>query len=331
MADVDFVVTYLDSTDPAWLKARAEYKPDAANESINPASRYRNMDNFRYWLRSVEAYAPWVHRIHVVTFGHVPDWLDASNPKINVVKHADFIPSQYLPTFSSRVIELCLDRIDGLAETFVNFNDDFFLNSPTRQSDFFVKGLPVLQLMHTPILPSEEFNVVLYNNALALNQMVDASKRLITTRMFSPRNGAFAVAANLLMTPVLLYMKKFVGFRPDHLSQALTKTAYAKVKALIPDQYELALSNRFRNRDTINAWIMLDYLRATGDFWPHNSFRFGKMIPMGQKVDYEALLRSNYKVICFNDTEDIDFEQERDRLNQALASKFPKASGFEKG
>ena len=141
---IDFVVTYLDSTDKKWQEERAKYSGENL-DSRNSEARYRNMDNFQYWFRAIERYAPWVNKIHLVTWGHVPEWLDTTNPKINIVKHDDYIPKEYLPTFNSNVLDLNLDRIPGLSENFVYFNDDIFLNSKTEPSDFFKNNLPLLR------------------------------------------------------------------------------------------------------------------------------------------------------------------------------------------
>lgn len=33
--------------------------------------RYRDWDNLQYWFRGVEKFAPWVRKIHFVTWGHL--------------------------------------------------------------------------------------------------------------------------------------------------------------------------------------------------------------------------------------------------------------------
>ena len=83
-------------------------------------------DNLQYWFRGVGKFAPWVNRIHFITYGHLPPWLNVDHPKINIVRHTDYIPKKYLPTFNSHVIELNIHRIEGLANCFVYFNDDTF-------------------------------------------------------------------------------------------------------------------------------------------------------------------------------------------------------------
>lgn len=328
MDKIDFIVTYLDSEDASWRKARTKYSGEPEDEvALN--ARYRNMNNFQYWFRAVEENAPWVNKIHVVTEGHLPEWLDVDNPKINIVRHSDYIPEEYLPTFNSNTIELNFDRILGLSEKFVNFNDDVFLASPVEKKDFFKNGKPVLQLMNTPILPSEPANVALFNNILAINQ-AHIKKKLVSLKSFSLRNGTFAVAANLLMTPILLFFRKNVGFRPDHLTQPMTKQAIWKLREQLPKEFHDTSYGKFREYSDITSWLILDYARAVGEFYPHNSFRFGTMLPIGEETDYRKILNSKNKVVCFNDGEATeDFDQEIARLNQALAEKFPNKSSFE--
>ena len=95
---IDFIMTWVDGNDPAW---RSERKQFADASGLSSDARFRDWNLLRYWFRAVEKYAPWVRKIHFVTWGHLPAWLDTGNPKLHIVKHADFIPSEYLPTFNS--------------------------------------------------------------------------------------------------------------------------------------------------------------------------------------------------------------------------------------
>lgn len=140
MEPIDFVITWVDGSDPAWQKEKAEYFPK--KEEKTDIGRYRDMELLPYWFRAVEAYAPWVRTIHFVTWGHVPAWLDTNHPKVHIVKHSDFIPAEYLPTFSANPIELNMHRIEGLAENFVYFNDDFFLNAMLSRNSFSKTAFP---------------------------------------------------------------------------------------------------------------------------------------------------------------------------------------------
>ena len=140
MEKIDFVVTWLDSNDPEWLKQYEYYKPSSKGDLSK--ARFRDMNIFQYWFRAVERYAPWVNKVFVVTNGKNPDWLNPNHPKLVLVKHEDYMSQEYLPTFNSCAIELSFHRIEGLSEHFVYFNDDMFLNGPAKPEYYFKNGLP---------------------------------------------------------------------------------------------------------------------------------------------------------------------------------------------
>ena len=123
MEPIDFVVTWVNPDDPAWLSERLMYQN--SEQVINSVTqeelsahtyRYREWDLMRYWFRAIEKFAPWFNTLHFVTYGHIPEWLNTDNPKLSIIKHSEFIPSQFLPTFNSRVIEFNLHRIESLSE-----------------------------------------------------------------------------------------------------------------------------------------------------------------------------------------------------------------------
>ncbi len=91
-------------------------------------------------MRSLHLFAPWVRRIHLVTAGQVPPWLDTSHDRIRVVDHRDILPASALPTFSSHAIETRLHAVPDLADHFVYVNDDVFLGRPRRPEHFFSPG-----------------------------------------------------------------------------------------------------------------------------------------------------------------------------------------------
>lgn len=331
---IDFVITYLDGADPKWVKERNKYRnlQQKGTAHENGESRYRNMDNFNFLLRSIEKYTPWVNKIHIVTWGHVPDWLNINHPKINIVNHKDFIPEGYLPTFNSNAIEFSFDKIFGISEHFVNFNDDMFLNAPMKPVDFFEKGLPRLQIMLAPFMPSDS---LFSNNILALNKIVD-TESLVNKKMFSLKNGFFACLSNIYILPMLKFYGKYLGFREDHLPAPHTKKIYKEVREKLPEYFEFVGQSKFRNSQDIKSishWVMLDYARATNRFVPMNSFKFGKLVNLSANIDFESLFQTKYKILCL---EDGDFVSEKDfasivkKMNNAFEKKFPNKSKFEK-
>lgn len=88
--EIDFVITWVNMDDPEWQKEFAKYSGKTVTEknSVTDA-RFRDYGFLKYWFRGVEKFAPWVRKIHFITSGQKPDWLDAENPKINLVSHKD--------------------------------------------------------------------------------------------------------------------------------------------------------------------------------------------------------------------------------------------------
>ena len=135
-SEVDIVVLWVDGNDPEWLKERMQYDNSIKN-SGNLDSRFRDWGLMRYWFRGIEKNVNWYRKIFFVTWGHVPEWLDTSHPKLRIVKHSDYIPAEYLPTYNSNTIEMNLHRIEDLSENFILFNDDIFVIDEIREEMFF--------------------------------------------------------------------------------------------------------------------------------------------------------------------------------------------------
>jgi hypothetical protein len=76
-------------------------------------------------MRAIYMHAPWVRFIYLVTASQLPNWLNASHPRVRIVNHAALFPDPtHLPTFNSLAIESVLHRIPGLSEYFLYFNND---------------------------------------------------------------------------------------------------------------------------------------------------------------------------------------------------------------
>ena len=69
-----FMLTFLNlpwvnGSDPEWLCQKQKVDSEFADDR---PQRYRDWGLLRYWFRGVEAYTPWVNRIHFITWGHLP-------------------------------------------------------------------------------------------------------------------------------------------------------------------------------------------------------------------------------------------------------------------
>ena len=67
---IDFVITWVDGSDPVWDMQRQETLRKQGifvDESLdNSTARYRDWDILKYWFRGVETFAPWVNQIHFI-------------------------------------------------------------------------------------------------------------------------------------------------------------------------------------------------------------------------------------------------------------------------
>jgi hypothetical protein len=130
--------------------------------------RITDNGELRYSLRSIRKYASWIEKIHIITNGHPPCWLDLSHPAINHVIHEEIFPdTSVLPTFNSYAIECNLHRISSLSPCFLYFNDDFFLGRSIEVSTFIRDDeLRFYAVPHTIGAKRDEEHSIYYNSAV---------------------------------------------------------------------------------------------------------------------------------------------------------------------
>ena len=137
---VDIVYLWIDGSVPGFdekIKSRLCSSTMVKAADQIGTRRFRNNQELLYSLRSVHRFAPWVRRIHVVTEGLHPYWLNTRHDKIAVVTHQQiFRRERDLPVFNSNAIEMNLHRIPDLAKKFLYLNDDLFLGRPIGLDDF---------------------------------------------------------------------------------------------------------------------------------------------------------------------------------------------------
>lgn len=333
MEKIDFVITWVDGSDPAWQAEKARYQP--ASETDDREIRYRDWDLLRYWFRAVEQYAPWVNRIHFVTWGHVPAWLNLEHPKLHVATHDSFIPQEYLPTFSSHPIELNMHRIEGLAERFVYFNDDFYLTAPVKPEDFFRDGLPCDSLEEAPLdlcartqMVRIKANDMLFTNAhFAKNEC----RKKNPGKWYSLRTPDVAMK-NLLLTPIK--SRAFFGLKIHHLPQAYRKTTMEKAWQADPDWLHETCLHKFRHDDDVSPHIFKFWQLAEGSFAPYDVRKAGRWYPAGTncREACELIRERKVKYLCYNDNELTPeaFAAEKEAIHAAFREVLPDQCGFER-
>ena len=334
---VDFVVLWLDGNDPNWIREMEKYQPkDSIAKKNNSAARFRNWDNFHYWFRSVEKYAPWVRYVYVVTWGHVPEFLDLSNPKIRFIRHDQFMPAEYLPTFSCFPTELNLWRIEGISEHIVYFNDDFFLTKPLEKSDFFKNGLPRYCGIPSPTYPKNEMTAWwhnLYNTAGVANAHFDIKQCIVD----HPEKWFCSAYGKKQKHVMRAYEDgKIMGMFYSHLGIPYRCSTMKKVWDVCFDRLDKTCRNKFRTMDDVFHQIFEMWEVFCGTYDPVSLDYYGytnSLMPSNLDVFKEAFLGEKNRMVCPNDWEGIteeEFEHLKRELLKIMQEKYPEKSSFEK-
>lgn len=354
MKKIDFVIAWVDGADPEWRKEFSEWKkrctpPCGSGDGSDGESgengggsgtidsafdtseeRYRDWDNLRYWFRGVEKFAPWVNRIHFITWGHTPAWLDTAHPKLNVVSHRDFIPQEYLPTFSSCPIELNMHRIGGLEEQFVYFNDDVFLCRPVGEQRFFRGGLPC-DFARLSVLRSERVGHNAMECVGVVNRRYD--KRKAMRRHIGKWFNYRYPVGDMLKTLTLMPWSFFPGFRDLHVAQSFLRSTFERLWSEELRVLEATSRHRFRTPTDLSQWLMHYEQLAAGEFAPHTCRDVSMMQISEESIEAisGAMRGQRYSMMCLNDNGAIrDFDSLKDKLNAAFETILPEKSSYER-
>lgn len=329
MGKIDFVITWVDGNDPKWLKTKAEYSATQGNDP----NRFRDMGIFNYWFRAVEMYAPWVRKIHFVTYGHVPEWLNIDNEKIHIVKHEDYIPREYLPTFNSHTIEMFLHRIEGLSDTFVYFNDDVFLNAPVKEKDFFVNGIPKDECVESALLPkgnSSQFSNINANTVYLINKSFN-KRKVFRKHPLKYLNLKYGI--DNIRTLTMLPYPEYSLFKNPHICNAYIKTTFEEVWQEYPNELSAVCRNKFRTNTDVNQYIFRFWQFMKGNFIPRKT-NFGTTYELNNSTNekaYSDIVKKKHKIVCLNDSDvDLDVKKVSEELTDILNKKFPDKSTFER-
>lgn len=326
---IDFVIPWVDGNDENWIKEKEKYTISKREDGAD--NRYRDWDNLQYWFRGVEKFAPWVNRIHFVTWGHVPKWLNTEHPKLNVVKHQDYIPEKYLPVFSANPIELNIHRIEGLEEKFLYLNDDIFLVNKVEPEDFFENNLPNSMVVACPyICQNDVFAKLIANDLGIINNQFDFRTVIKKNwrKWLSLKNGS-----RVLMTMMMLPYPGFTGFLNTHLPNAYLKSTFERVWKIEKEILEDTCSNRFRSPLDVNQHLFKYWQIAEGRFNPINEEKLGHYYQIGRddKLFLKDIKKRKYKMICLNDADtSVDFEEEKEFIKKVFDTILWEKSKFEK-
>lgn len=331
--DIDFVILWVDGNDPAWQAEKSKYQPQKESEN-NSVNRYRDWGLLPYWFRAVEKFAPWVRKIHFVTWGHLPAFLNLNAPKLHIVRHDEFIPEEYLPTFSSHAIEMNIHRIPDLAEHFVYFNDDMFLLRKFQPEDFFKDGLPCTYGGEVPVELFGNIGTWLHAvvNDLGIVNAHFPKRDAVAKYGKKYRDKRYRWKDNL-RTLMLekLYPDYFTGFKNIHAPAAYLKESFRQVWKAEPDKLKATCKDRFRTSDNVNQWVILWWQIAGGQFSPAIIDNMVESITENS-IDRlcNTIKKQKHDYICLNDPDtDIAFDKLSEQLSSAFGQILPDKCSFE--
>ena len=341
---IDAIITWVDGADPSWQKELMQYKvADSGDEASLP--KFRDWDTLRYIFRGIEEFMPWIRKIHFVTYGHLPKWMDTNNPKLHIVTHDDiFEDKSALPTFNSNAIEFNFLNIDDLSEQFIYFNDDMLVLQPTEKERMFIDGKPRDYLVQTiprrgwvyyNFFSNVAWRYNLNNNVTLINRHFSKKKSVQKYRELY-YNDRYNISSNIKNRISNLF-SKYHYFEHYHQAQPFLKSVWQEATLACKDEIELTISQRFRERSGITAYLFRYWHLVSGRFVPHNEKDF--IIRNLQNIDNiqeiaNLLKEKKFRFVCLNDEsfemDDEAFIRGKKIINEALDSILPLPSSYEK-
>ena len=292
---MDIVITYVNGNDPVWQKDYEKFTKVPVMEK-----RFRDWGTLQYLLRGIEKHMPFIRKVFLVVShrSQIPEWVDESN--LNVVLHEDFVPEEYLPTFNCNTLEMNLNRIKGLDEQYLYFNDDLFPVRDCKPGDFYRDG----------------------------KSLIGFTKHYWGTGMFKQicRNSD-ALARKALGMPA---SRSFI--RPQHICAPMLKSECEKMCGIVAEDIAASYT-RTREGRNYNQYMFTDYLFYQGKALSEkiSSKHLSVAVSSASRIR-KAIEAPSRNLICINDVRlsEKRYEKLRNTVIDAFEKKFPQKSRFEK-
>lgn len=282
---VDVVFTWVDYDDPEWQALYHQYRPHGAGggsgkETTSDATsvtRFHNNDELRYALRSVWRNLSWINHIYILSNCRAPAWLDPGHDQITWVHHEEVIPTRFLPTFNSHVIESYLHHLPNLAEYFLYMNDDFFILRPQEHSAFYtLAGQSLARL--------EGYG------------MVSGTVR--------PEDPDYLNAARNSQALLRQHMGFSATELHSHVPYALIRSILTEIESHFFDPMESFRNNRFRTAEDLNipSFLYHHYAMGIGQALPKRTS--GVLVKCNDFGWRDRLARANQRkhdFVCINE------------------------------
>jgi hypothetical protein len=329
---IDIVYTWVDGSDPVWIKKKSEKTKQIGNilPTSNHSARFTDNDELKFSLRSIEKYAPWVNKIFIVTDNQTPSWLNLSNSIIEIIDHRDiFTNNKHLPTFSARVIESQLHHISELSEHFIYFNDDMFLSN-NCSPDFFFSNNNKPYVFVSEIIP------------IPSKKSFDISKRDESKR--NDHQHAIVNTRKVIRNK----FKKSLYNNVRHGPKPLLKSILFQLEELFKSELEDTIKNSFRTKGDILMIHLFEYyvlLKNIGKArylktvskkdsfldkfsTNHNTFGYINLHEDNVENNLRSIKERKPVLLCLNQTPD-STNRNIELIKDFLAELFPNKSQFE--
>lgn len=226
---IDYVVPFVDNSDPCWIEQYNKYSPsNILDMDSNGKERFRcNQQLFKYHFRGLAKQMPWIGVVHllVASESQVPSWINRNT--VHVITHDEFIDKEFLPTFNSSTIEMFLPKIRGLSERFIYGNDDFYYVYTLKDKFYFEGDKVKVKIEPHPIMEGEEIPIW---------------------------KQTFMNAWNLINPDKFLDAKSRTYFVPSHIERGMLKSTLDKVWEMYSKEMKESCT-RFRDKKNMNGYI----------------------------------------------------------------------------
>lgn len=340
---IDFVIPWVDPNDPKWQKDKNNYSKTYTGDKSNKL--FNDLDTLKFVLRSIEKNCSWYNKIFLITYGHIPNWLNIKHPNLEIVTHKElYFNIDHLPTFNSQSIEMNLANLKGLSEHFIYMNDDFIIMNKINKSRFFINSKPVDFLSHGWVKRGSLFQklrgrdvwVNSLNNCLSLINKKFTTNQLLNTSLYHSSYRIQDKISNFLLKHIY---RNILWLEHWHHPQPYLLSNIKKVHAEFSKEMDISSSNKFRSNNDLLQYIYRYWNLASNNFIPfkHND-GYVLMIQDLNALE-EGLLHiqknKHLNFVCFNDqlkdlTSEHEFNLIKQELITFLGSKLFRKSSFER-
>jgi hypothetical protein len=254
-------------------------------------------------LRSLIRSLPWhTGKIFVVTPDHFPQWVKKNNKRLTFIDQNDIVPNSGNPTFNSNNIEAYFDKIPGLSETFIHFNDDYFINAAFLHPSFFITREGYIRFFWAP---NGFFN---YTEDISnLNQVRKAGYQ--TSKILDQ------------------YYITRDRYNVHHLPFVYYKSLFKKIRNKFKFNYDITLRHKFRNeKDIVTPILFQGYVIEEDNLKRLNNKKFviapkDEILKFTKFVKITDDIKSNEKELLKIKTGDIFIHNLNDNFKTNKAKK----------